>query len=409
MNKTTISTIVIIAVLLIGQGAIIAYDSSLEGNDDTGTAYSLLARVNTEGSGVYINSDVLYERGGASAFYTVESDGSYSVSTANAAAWEGLVMGTPGPTSIQHIQMQSLVQSMGLTFSIYAANSNTSAGCGCVYYDSSVTSASIAEASTQIQGGIVWEPQYSKIVNDDNGFTGLARTNDLFPNHTCCVLAGASDYVNSNADTVEQFLAGYVKSVEWVQAALAAGQVDPQNADYQKLVSICVERVAGIDEATIKDALNNITYTYCDADGTLTSLKNDIAELTENLSMLGSLKNPLSSLGFSSEEEIAAAQFADTFVDDSYLNYVVNHEIPTSAVTTATVYVAVIAGDIHQIALHVGVALGFFEDYGINVHLVSCTNGAGVAVALQNGEAQLGLLGAPPATITTINSKLITQ
>ena len=87
MNKTTISTIAIIAVLLIGQGAIIAYDSSLEGNEDTGTAYSLLARVNTEGSGVYINSDVLYERGGTSAFYTVESDGSYSVNTANAAAW----------------------------------------------------------------------------------------------------------------------------------------------------------------------------------------------------------------------------------------------------------------------------------------------------------------------------------
>ncbi|MCH3978636.1 MAG: hypothetical protein LKE35_06675, partial [Candidatus Methanomethylophilus sp.] len=76
--------------------------------------------------------------------------------------------------------------------------------------------------------------------------------------------------------------------------------------------------------------------------------------------------------------------------------------------TSTTVTVAVISGDIHQIALQVGVAQGFFTHYGINIRQVNESNGAGVAVAMQNGSADFGFMGAPPATITCVNGQLVT-
>lgn len=52
--------------------------------------------------------------------------------------------------------------------------------------------------------------------------------------------------------------------------------------------------------------------------------------------------------------------------------------------------------------------LGYFQDLNLNVTVTFAKNGPGVAVALQNNSAQFGFLGAPPATSTTINGKLIT-
>ena len=70
--------------------------------------------------------------------------------------------------------------------------------------------------------------------------------------------------------------------------------------------------------------------------------------------------------------------------------------------------VAAISGDIHQIALQVGLARGIFAEYGVTVSVAYQSNGAGVAVALHTGAAQFGFLGAPPATITAVNGQLIT-
>lgn len=69
--------------------------------------------------------------------------------------------------------------------------------------------------------------------------------------------------------------------------------------------------------------------------------------------------------------------------------------------------VACISGDIHQLALHVAVDRGFFDDVKLNISVLTAESGPKVAVALQNNTAQFGLLGAPPATSTVINGMLI--
>ena len=49
----------------------------------------------------------------------------------------------------------------------------------------------------------------------------------------------------------------------------------------------------------------------------------------------------------------------------------------------------------------------FFKDYNLSVNVTTADSGPNVAVALQNGTGQFGLMGAPPATSTTVNSLLL--
>ncbi len=420
MNAKFWSTAIIVVAIMGAMAGIIAYDES--NNDDSGSnnVYNILARVNTEGSGIYIDKDDVESTvrttftatvDGSEVTYSVDvpyrnstpfftpsadSEGNlvYSVSSDNAAAWGGLICGTPGNTSIQHVQMNQIITSMGLSFVLY--ESGTSVSSSQVAYISTFTNASkIMNDSPRPDIGIIWEPQYSAVIDaEGTEFQGLGLTNYFFPGHTCCVLAGYSSYVNGHQDVTERFLAGYIESVNWVNAALSGTSPD----DYDALVSTCVSST-GLDETYIKDALSNITYVYADEDGSLTQLKYDIADIVEANS--SSLRYSMSDLGFSNP-----VQFANRFVDESYLHEAESYGSYNGTSTTVTV--AVISGDIHQIALQVGVAQGFFTHYGINVQQVNESNGAGVAVAMQNGSANFGFMGAPPATITCVNGQLVT-
>ena len=98
--------------------------------------------------------------------------------------------------------------------------------------------------------------------------------------------------------------------------------------------------------------------------------------------------------------------FAEEFVKQTYLKKAISEDLGTSS--TGRVKVAVITGDIHQIAIHWADEKGYFSSLGLGVDIVGSNNGAGVATALINGEATLGFLGAPPATITTVNAGYIT-
>ena len=389
MDKKLLSTVVIIAVIIASMGAVIAYDHTIHKNtDSTGSVYNVIARVNSEGSGIYIDQTILTERGGASAFYDTTT---YDV-TGKGAAWGGLIFGTPGAATIQHIQLQSMVEKMGLKFTLY--QSGTTPQPDTVYYVLNIANKTAAEADTNIDGGILWEPQFSAIVNDTgNGYTTLGLTNNFFPGHTCCIIAGYSSYMQSHADQTNRFLAAYIKGVEWVK----------NPANLSALIALGKEKTGITDDAVITDAIDNITYLYDDAGDNLAELRKDIAALSQGLP---ALKHTMADLGFSS-----ANQFAGRFVDDSFLMNAVdiyNDAGYSYSGPKSSIKVACIAGDIHQIALHAAIAQGYFEEYGLIVTVSAATNGPGVATALQNGEAQFGLMGAPPATSTAINGMLVT-
>lgn len=395
IDNKSLCAVLIVFIIMVSLSSVIIVHEVQNSDDGTQGSYQVLARVNTEGSGIYIKSSVLTERGGLTAFYNTST---YQVTDANKAAWAGLVVGTPGAATIQHVQMQQIVEKAGLQFTLYQdgqALDNEH-----VYYVATMSNATTVTGYTgKLDAGILWEPQYSKIVNSE-GFSELVLTNNLFPGHTCCNIVGVKSYTHSHADETERFLAAYVKAAKYVQNAVAHVGSD----EYNKLVEISKSVVgSSVDQATIEEALANITYTYADdATGNLDNLEGDIAGLADSLIDMKLLNYNMKDLGFS-----YSSQFAKAFVDNSYLTKAISRA-PAASDSQAIITVAVIAGDIHQIAVHVAKELGYYEEYNLTVNLSSATNGPGVAVAVQNGTAQFGVLGAPPATSTAINGKLIT-
>ena len=403
MDKKVAMTAAIVVAFLLSSSILVLFYNQTEDDKEI----NLVARVNTEGSGIYIDAKYV-----ASDFIEVDSDGEpVKDDDGNVIMktdfWRGKVFGTPGSTSIQHIQLQTLVTGMGLKFTPYSEGVDQSSTTSNVYYVQTITNAAAfeAESNKYIDGGIIWEPQYhALLLSEKRRCNSMMTTGDFDPGHACCVVGASHEFITSHSDETVRFLAGYIESVDWVNAALA----DKSSDDYEELLNIAQAKT-GMSRAVLAEAMDSVVYTYGgngtgdSADAPLMSLESDITKLVNNLYKLdGVLRVKLKDAGFSSSHELA-----QRFVNDGYLSQAMAYEKSASGYGRSTVTVAVISGDVHQIAIHVGIEKGFFSEYGINVNTTSAANGAGVATSLQNGEADFGFLGAPPMTITAINGMLI--
>ena len=387
MNTKIIAIIVIVilAVAAVGAGLFIL-------NNSKDNELNVLAGVNNEGSGLYIDK-------GIDVSTMFDSDWNPIPS-----GWEGKVFGTPGTATIQHVQIIQIAESMGMKYTLY--DGDTSAP-NTIYLYPNISNASLAIGNNIIDGGSLWQPQYQKIVDDSSSrFKELALTNDLFPGHACCVIAGYHGYTSSHEDETARFLAAYVEAVEWVNTALHDG---PGCDDYDTLISIAKNKVGpNFTEKEIIESLATVTFYYGNNSSTpLSGLKGEIASLSEDLVSLGQTQGKtLSDSGFSNSGE-----FVERFVDDSFLSkalqLLADPNAKSNISDTTSINVSVIAGDIHQIAIHIADELGFFEEWGIHVTFIPRTNGPEVATAIQNGDASFGLLGAPPLTIRVISGELL--
>lgn len=404
----------IVAVIIIVVAAVGVYFVTQNGGSDNEDDYSIIARVNTEGSGIFLN-----EGENPDDYITIQAtaptDGSPYLGEEdryvvfNKEAWGGKIFADPGTATIQHVQLQQIAQTMGLNFQMYSVgttlNSNT------LYYVPNVGTYATYELqrdANNFTGGFIWEAQYSIAVK--NGCVGLVTTNDMFPDHTCCVVGASNNYMESHTSETVRFLAAYMESVNRMQAAIQAGS----GSDFDTLMSVAIDKVSMPEDmsddakrSAILEALGIVTYTYCDdatAADPLAQLKVDIADLVEQFQANGNLDDGVtySSLGFDSAQDLANA-----FVQSQYIKDAIdgNYEVPEG--TTSNITVAVITGDIHQLAIHYGIELGIFAEYGLNVTTLSQTNGPGVYSALSNGTAQFGFIGAPPMTTNSMNNDAI--
>ncbi len=389
MDKKIIAAAVVVVLVVAAVGAFLVINKGSSDDDDSLTTVSAIARVNTDGSGLYLKSQYNPED-----FYKVV-DGKYVF---NKEAWGGLVFGTPGSSSIQHVQLKDIATSMGLKFTKYTdgmqKNKDT------LYFSDTIANAdaAITKNAKVLDGGILWEPQYTKIISSDI-YQGLLLTNDVFPGHTCCIIAGSTSFMKANPETTIAFLAAYSEAVQFIVDA----QADTSSENYQKLIEICKKYTSGIEVQEIKDALANVIYKFSDDNktGSLSKLKADIAALEADLEASGSITKKITDLGFKDSKE-----FADAIVDDSYLTSAVKANVPPLN-EKKTVTVAAINGDIHQIGLRVAQDLGLFEKYNLDVVYSGLTNGGGVAQDLLNGHSDFGFLGAPPFTSNNVNGEYI--
>lgn len=228
----------------------------------------------------------------------------------------------------------------------------------------------------------------------DRDYIELGLTNNFFPDHTCCVIAANYEFAQESPEVLEKFLAGYHDGVLHVLDALE----HPSSFKYINLVNFAKEKVPGLTEQEIKDALADIAYLYADDyDGDLDVLETDMVDLLAGLKEVKALTKDVTN----------PAAFAGYYVDDTYLKEAIGHKSSLVSNDNVKVKVAVITGDIHQIAVHVADKEGYFKAYGIEVEFAQATNGGGIATSLLNGDCTIGLMGAPPATINMVNNGYI--
>ena len=387
MDKKIIAVAIVAVIVIAAAGAFIIMN-----NDDdveSGRDVAAIARVNTDGSGIYLKAGL-----NPADFYTQDASGKITLVPA---AWGGKVFGTPGTSTIQHVQLQTLVEQMGLKFEKYVSGYKKT---DTVYYSDSINNATAAieKAGDLLDGGILWEPQYSLIASNEK-YQEFLTTNDLFPGHTCCLIAGSEKFMTENPEATVAFLAAYVEAVKFINVALA----DTNSDEYKQLVDICVKYTSGLTEDVIKDALSLVVYKFSDDNktGSLDDLKKDLASLESSLEDLGTIQKKITDLGFKNSTE-----FANAFVDDSYLSKAVSGDIKPLE-STKKITVSAISGDIHQIGVRVAQDLGLFEKYNLDVTVNGVGNGPAVAKDLLGNQADFGFIGAPPLTSNVVNGDAI--
>ena len=387
MDKKIIAVAIVAIVMIAAAGVFIVMND----NDDveSGRDVAAIARVNTDGSGIYLKADL-----NPNDFYNVDDAGKITLIPE---AWGGKVFGTPGTSTIQHVQLQTLVEEMGLKFEKYVSGDKKS---DTVYYSDSINNATAAieKAGDLLDGGILWEPQYSLIASNEK-YQEFLTTNELFPGHTCCLIAGSEKFMTENPEATVAFLAAYVEAVKFINVALA----DTNSDEYKQLVDICVKYTSGLTEDVIKDALSLVIYKFSDDNktGSLDDLKKDLASLESSLEDLGTIQKKISDLGFKDSTE-----FANAFVDDSYLSKVVSGDVKPLE-SKQKIVVSAISGDIHQIGVRVAQDLGLFEKYNLDVTVNGVGNGPAVAKDLLGNQADFGFIGAPPLTANVVNGDAI--
>lgn len=419
MRTTDNKKIYAVAVVVIVIVAVVAVALVVTNDDDSDGASSdvaVLARVNTDGSGIYVKpgvdaSEYVTIINGAEPTgedYYLGGDGVWVVF--HKEAWDGAVFGDPGDGTIQHEQLRTIATLMGLNLVQHVTSSNPTPGDGNLYYVSGVNTYELFLSNLNtidyMVGAFQWEAQYSIALT--NGCQPVATTNDMFPGHTCCVIGADVSYIESHQDETVRFLAAYIASVEAMTDAIqnhVTGEMD-------QLMQIAIANVtmpeAMTDEqriAAIESAFAIVNYTYCDdasADDPLSALKDDMAELADQFYESGSVQSSIGDLGFESGE-----QYADTIVLSDYIAAALEYEPEDSYSSSASITVSVLTGDIHQLAIHYGIAIGIFDDYGIDITLSYQAGGPAAFTTITNGGSDFALLGAPPITINAINGGYI--
>ncbi|NCA74493.1 MAG: hypothetical protein EOM93_06600 [Gammaproteobacteria bacterium] len=389
-NYKTWGAVGVLIILLSASGLVLSMEDSEK------ESVSILARVNNDGSGIFIRAD------------TEDLDDMTEIvdgvlTAVNPDLWEGMVFMTPGPSSIQHMILMDIVkEDLGLNFVQDGTTAENAVFWTQVPPGNMLQRMKLPNEQSYIDGGIAWEPHYAVAVNDGL-CVELMTTSDYWQGHPCCVVAANNSFLSGNENATERFLAAYMQSVLWVTDAL-----DPSSVNHEALIEI-TKAIGTPSPPTMSDevaeaALANITYAY-----ELGDLAEQLAEVVDTYKSLNIVQqSTLTEAGYDS-----SLAFTEHLVNEQYLAGALNEEGGVKEPGDLGYYggalthigVAYLAADIHQIALHVGIEQGFFEDYGIEIELLGpFAAGGDVMNALLSGHASIGFVGSPPVVSSSINA-----
>lgn len=251
-------------------------------------------------------------------------------------------------------------------------------------------------AANQSDAYIAWEPYVSSSVVAGTGRV-IMWSNEIMPNHPCCVVAVWDDFLSSTngSDLTVRFLKAHIEANRWMADALA----NPDGANY----SLLLEMAAGFtmrSQAVVEEGLEHVEFGYEMGDDFLSALK----EFTDMYVGSNIITNDtLDSLGYEDVDE-----FIEDYVDESFLVLADAVEPSPTILNPAdedALRLGYLSGDLHQLAQYVaqnttvgGGEKSLFEVYGLNVApLPPYSNGGAVMDAFNLGDVDIGYLGAPPA------------
>jgi NitT/TauT family transport system substrate-binding protein len=261
----------------------------------------------------------------------------------------------------------------------------------------------------QIDGGVSWEPYCSDSIVAGTGHA-LIWSDEIWPNHPCCVVAADEDFIASDEDAVRGVLKAHVEATKWINDAIANKDSDPAN--YSLLLEIGAQ-FSDRSEDVVEAALEHMTLTYNVTDETKGYLEQFTqAYINSSLIASGKISN--------------VEQFINDYVDTSYVDATIDMEPVAEDAPLTTVRMAYLQGDIHQFARvvaespQVGELLGLgsrslFNAYGVQTQnpegmpSAGYPNGGAVMTSFQGGYADMGYLGAPPAILFHANQNVDTK
>ena len=100
----------------------------------------------------------------------------------------------------------------------------------------------------QIDAFIAWEPYPSKADTMSVG-RNLATSKEMWPGHPCCVLVSDQGFVDGHPEMVAAVVRSHVQATDYIH----------RNPDEAVKIGI---KYTGMDEATVREAVQNVTYTY---------------------------------------------------------------------------------------------------------------------------------------------------
>jgi NitT/TauT family transport system substrate-binding protein len=259
-----------------------------------------------------------------------------------------------------------------------------------------------ALATDQVDAYIAWEPYVSDSVVGGVGEV-LLWTEDIMPNHPCCVLVLSTEFLSGTdgLDLAKRFVKAHIEATEWMNGALA----DKESEDYTKLVDMAVGFTAR--NATVVEAAFEHLQFKVEMGSSFDAALEKFTQMYIDLNMTTSEK--LDDRGYSSVED-----FVDSYVNESFLE-AADGVAPSATILNSgsPIKLGYLLGDLHQMAQVVaqnasatGTSKSFFETYGLEVEDAvgaPFANGGAEMDGFSAGTVDIGYLGAPPSILKHLN------
>ncbi len=257
-----------------------------------------------------------------------------------------------------------------------------------------------ADGITQgsISGGVSWEPYASQAALSGNAHV-LYWSDEIWPDHPCCVVVASDSFAQANPNVVKSFLKANSLANAWIADTLA----HPDSANYTLLLQMGAT-FSNVNNTVVSSSLNHTNFSDQLTTSFVQGLKNFTNEFI-NLNQTSTAK--LTAAGYSSVDD-----FISKYVDTSYLNAIGDVQ-PSASLTD--VRVGYLTGDLHQFArlvamnATVGGGTSLFQQYGINA-IAANAGGFAAGPAEMDGFAantvDIGYLGSPPAILKHLNNNI---